>query len=82
MIVVYIEGELKYLEYVREYFVKRVKVEFDYVLVFGRINIVVCKIINDNDKESLIRKVSILNLIFILFMFVFFLVYVMNYLVW
>ena len=70
-IVAHIEGELKHLEHVREYLVKRAKVELDYASALGRINTAACKVINDNDKESPIRKVSILNLTFIPFISVF-----------
>jgi hypothetical protein len=64
-IVAHIEGELKHLEHAREYLVKRAKVELDYASALGKINTAACKVINDNDKESPIRKVSILNLSFL-----------------
>ena len=70
-IVAHIEGELKHLEHARDYLVKRAKVELDYASALGRINTAACKVINDNDKESPIRKVSILNLSFILVVAVF-----------
>lgn len=59
-IVSHIEGELKHLEYVREYLNKRAKVELDYASALGKINTAASKVITDNDKESPIRKVSVL----------------------
>lgn len=56
-IISYIEGELKHLEYVREYLIKRAKVELDYASALARINTAAAKVINDNDRESPIRKV-------------------------
>ena len=61
-IVAHIEGELKHLEHAKEYLAKRAKVELDYASALERINTAACKAINDNDKESPIRKVSTLNL--------------------
>lgn len=52
----HIEGELKHLEHVREYLIKRVKVELDYASALARINATATKVINDNDRESPIRK--------------------------
>ena len=56
-IISYIEGELKHLEYVREYLIKRAKVELDYASALARINTAAAKVISDNDRESPIRKV-------------------------
>ncbi|XP_073239264.1 tyrosine-protein kinase Fer-like isoform X2 [Porites lutea] len=55
-ILTHIEGELKHLEHVREYLTKRAKVELDYASALTRINTVASKVINDNEKESPIRK--------------------------
>lgn len=68
VIVNYIESELKYLEYVKEYLNKRVKVELEYVLVLIRINIIVLKVIIDSDKESLVWKVGFFNLVLFVFL--------------
>lgn len=54
----HIEGELKHLEHVREYLTKRAKVELDYASALTRINTVASKVINDNERESPIRKVK------------------------
>ncbi|CAH3034749.1 unnamed protein product [Porites lobata] len=55
-ILTHIDGELKHLEHVREYLTKRAKVELDYASALTRINTVAAKVINDNEKESPIRK--------------------------
>lgn len=57
-ILTHIDGELKHLEHVREYLTKRAKVELDYASALTRINTVAAKVINDNEKESPIRKVK------------------------
>lgn len=57
-ILTHIEGELKHLEHAREYLTKRAKVELDYASALTRINTVASKVINDNEKESPIRKVK------------------------
>ena len=54
----HIEGELKHLEHVREYLIKRAKVELEYASALARINATATKVINDNDRESPIRKVQ------------------------
>lgn len=60
----HIEGELKHLEHVREYLNKRAKVELDYASGLARINTAATKVINDNDRESPIRKV-LLTILFV-----------------
>lgn len=59
-IVAHMDGELKHLEHVKEYLNKRVKVELDYASALARINTAASKVVTDNDRESPIRKVSIL----------------------
>lgn len=55
-IVSHIEGELKHLEHVREYLIKRAKVELEYGSALARISSAAARAISDNDKESPIRK--------------------------
>ena len=57
-IVSHIEGELKHLEHVREYLIKRAKVELEYGSALARISSAAARAISDNDKESPIRKVQ------------------------
>lgn len=64
-IISHIEGELKHLEHVKEYLTKRAKVELEYASALARINTAAAKVINENDRESPIRKVRciVLNVV-------------------
>lgn len=55
-IVAHIEGELKHLEHVKEYLIKRAKVELEYASALARISAAAAKAISDSDRESPIRK--------------------------
>lgn len=57
-IVAHIEGELKHLEHVKEYLIKRTKVELEYASALARISAAAAKAISDSDRESPIRKVQ------------------------
>ena len=61
-IIAHIEGEIKHLEHVKEYLIKRAKVELEYASSLARISAAAAKAINDSDRDSPIRKVQFYSL--------------------
>ena len=61
-LVSHFEGELKHLEHVKEYVIKRAKTELDYAAALGKISTAASKFITNSDHESPIKKVKILIL--------------------
>ena len=57
-IVGHFEGELKYLEHLRDYMAKRAKVELDYASALSRINVAAAKFNAIGDCDSPVKKVS------------------------
>lgn len=55
------ENEIKLLEHMKHYMVKRIKVELEYSAALAKINTSATQAMPDGDPESLIRKVTVLK---------------------